>query len=302
VQIAVAATPDVALPTLEALLKSEHDLVSVITQPDRPAGRGLALKESPVAIWAKDRGISVRKPVDQEELKLEVSDIDLVITIGFGVIIKEEILNLPTHGFINLHFSLLPRWRGAAPVQRAIEAGDEVTGVTVFKLDKGMDTGPIYRQKEIAMPHQATTDSLLRDLSVVGAPVVLDAISAIEANELPVIQSLDGASRAEKLSKDEARIDWNDPAKQIERKIRAFYPAPGAWTTFRDEAIKIESAKAGEAKAGLPGEIFLEGKDLFIYTSEGSLQILKVKPSGKASMDAISWINGARIEQHERFI
>jgi methionyl-tRNA formyltransferase len=302
VQIAVAATPEVALPTLEALLKSEHDLVSVITQPDRPAGRGLSLKESPVAIWAKDRGISVRKPVDQQELKLAVSDMDLVITIGFGVIIKEEILNLPTHGFINLHFSLLPKWRGAAPVQRAIEAGDEITGVTVFKLDKGMDTGPIYRQKEIAMPPKATTDSLLQNLAVVGAPVVLDAISAIEAKELPVIQSVDGASRADKLSKDEARIDWQDASFNIERKIRAFYPAPGAWTTFRDEAIKIESATAGEAKAGLPGEIFLEGKDFFISTSEGSLQILKVKPAGKASMDAISWINGARIEQHERFI
>jgi methionyl-tRNA formyltransferase len=302
VQIAVAATPEVALPTLEALLKSEHDLVSVITQPDRPAGRGLSLKESPVAIWAKDRGISVRKPVDQEELKLAVSDMDLVITIGFGVIIKEEILNLPTHGFINLHFSLLPRWRGAAPVQRAIEAGDEVTGVTVFKLDKGMDTGPIYRQKEIAMPHQATTDSLLNDLAIVGAPVVLDAISAIEAKELPVIQSVNGASRAEKLSKDEARIDWQDASLNIERKIRAFYPAPGAWTTFRDEAIKVESAKAGEPKAGLPGEISLEGKDLFVATAERSLQILRVKPAGKASMDVISWINGARIEQHERFI
>ena len=301
-QIAVAATPEVALPTLEALLKSEHDLVSVITQPDRPAGRGLSLKESPVAIWAKDRGISVRKPVDQQELKLAVSDMDLVITIGFGVIIKEEILNLPTHGFINLHFSLLPRWRGAAPVQRAIEAGDEITGVTVFKLDKGMDTGPIYRQKEIAMPPKATTDSLLQNLAVVGAPVVLDAISAIEAKELPVIQSSVGASRAEKLSKDEARIDWQDASLNIERKIRAFYPAPGAWTTFRDEAIKIESATAGETKAGLPGEISLEGKDLYISTSEGSLQILKVKPAGKASMDAISWINGARIEQHERFI
>jgi len=302
VQIAVAATPEVALPTLEALLKSEHDLVSVITQPDRPAGRGLSLKESPVAIWAKDRGISVRKPIDQEELKLAVAGVDLVITIGFGVIIKEEILNLPTHGFINLHFSLLPKWRGAAPVQRAIEAGDEVTGVTVFKLDKGMDTGPIYRQKEIAMPHKATTNSLLQNLAVVGAPVVLDAISAIEAKELPVIQSSVGASRAEKLSKDEARIDWQDASLNIERKIRAFYPAPGAWTTFRDEAIKIESATAGETKAGLPGEISLEGKDLYISTSEGSLQILKVKPAGKASMDAISWINGARIEQHERFI
>jgi methionyl-tRNA formyltransferase len=302
VQIAVAATPEVALPTLEALLESEHDLVLVITQPDRPAGRGLALKESPVAIWAKDRAISVSKPIDQAALKLAVADVDLVITIGFGVIIKEEILNLPTHGFINLHFSLLPKWRGAAPVQRAIEAGDQITGVTVFKLDKGMDTGPIYRQKEMAMPHQATTDSLLQELALVGAPIVLDAIRAIEANELPVIQSVNGASRAEKLSKDEGRINWNDPAMHIERKIRAFYPAPGAWTTFRDEAIKIESANAGEVKAGLAGEILLEGRDLFVSTSAGSLQILKVKPAGKASMDAISWINGARIEQHERFI
>ncbi len=300
-QIAVAATPEVALPTLEALLDSEHDLVSVITQPDRPAGRGLALKESPVAIWAKDRGIPVSKPVDQAELKLAVTDIDLVITIGFGVIIKEEILNLPKHGFINLHFSLLPKWRGAAPVQRAIEAGDEKTGVTVFKLDKGMDTGPIYRQKEIDMPSQATTESILQELAELGAPVVLDVISAIESNEAPLIQSIDGASRAEKLSKDEGRVDWLLPATKIERKIRAFYPAPGAWTTFRDEAIKIESARASEAKAGLPGEIFLEGRDLFVSTSAGSLQILRVKPAGKASMDAISWINGARIEQDERF-
>ena len=301
-QIAVAATPEVALPTLEALLKSEHNLVSVITQPDRPAGRGLSLKESPVAIWAKDRGISVRKLVDQEELKLAIAGVDLVITIGFGVIIKEEILNLPTHGFINLHFSLLPKWRGAAPVQRAIEAGDEVTGVTVFKLDKGMDTGPIYRKKEIAMPHQATTDSLLQDLAVVGAPVVLDAISAIEANELPLIQSLDGASRADKLSKDEARIDWQDASFNIERKIRAFYPAPGAWTTFREEALKIESADVSDDKTGQPGEILLVGKELFVSTAEGSLKILSVKPAGKASMDAFSWINGARIEQNERFI
>jgi methionyl-tRNA formyltransferase len=302
VQIAVAATPEVALPTLEALLGSDHDLVSVITQPDRPAGRGLSLKESPVAIWAKDRGISVRKPVDQEELKLAIAGVDLVITIGFGVIIKEEILNLPTHGFINLHFSLLPKWRGAAPVQRTIEAGDEVTGVTVFKLDKGMDTGPIYRQKEIAMPHKATTDSLLQILAVVGAPVVLDAISAIEANELPVIQSADGASRADKLSKDEARIDWQDASFNIERKIRAFFPAPGAWTTFREEALKIESSDVSDERTGQPGEILLVGKELFVSTAEGSLKILSVKPAGKASMDAISWINGARIEQHERFI
>ena len=300
-QIAVAATPEVALPTLEALLVSEHDLVAVITQPDRPAGRGLALKESPVAIWAKDRGITVRKPVDQEELKLAVADVDLVITIGFGVIIKEEILNLPRHGFINLHFSLLPKWRGAAPVQRAIEAGDQTTGVTVFKLDKGMDTGPIYRQNEIELPVKATTSSLLQDLAAIGAPVVLDAIIAIEANEAPIAQSENGSSRAEKLSKDEGRIDWQLPATKIERKIRAFYPAPGAWTTFRDEAIKIESAELSEAKFGQPGEIVLEGKNVVVSTSEGSLRIFSVKPAGKASMRAMDWVNGARIEQEARF-
>ena len=300
-QIAVAATPEVALPTLEALLVSEHDLVAVITQPDRPAGRGLALKESPVATWAKVRGITVRKPVDQEELKLAVADVDLVITIGFGVIIKEEILNLPRHGFINLHFSLLPKWRGAAPVQRAIEAGDQTTGVTVFKLDKGMDTGPIYRQNEIELPVKATTSSLLQDLAAIGAPVVLDAMIAIEANEAPVAQSENGASRAEKLSKDEGRIDWQLSATKIERKIRAFYPAPGAWTTFRDEAIKIESAELREAKFGQPGALLLEGKELFVCTAEGSLQIFTVKPAGKASMSATDWVNGARIEQEARF-
>ena len=300
-QIAVAATPEVALPTLEALLASGHDLVAVITQPDRPAGRGLALKESPVAIWAKNRGITVRKPDDQEELKLAVADVDLVITIGFGVIIKEEVLKIPRHGFLNLHFSILPKWQGAAPVQRAIEAGDQTTGVTVFKLDKGMDTGPIYRQKEIAMPDEATTSSLLQDLAIIGAPVVLDAIIAIESDETPLVQSEIGRSRAEKLSKDEGRIDWQLPSKKIERKIRAFYPAPGAWTTFRDEALKIESANARESKAGQPGQILLEGRELFVCTSEGSLQIFTVKPAGKASMPAIDWVNGARLEPEARF-
>ena len=300
-QIAVAATPEVALPTLEALLASGHDLVAVITQPDRPAGRGLALKESPVAIWAKNRGITVRKPVDQEELKLAVADVDLVITIGFGVIIKEEVLKIPRHGFLNLHFSLLPKWQGAAPVQRAIEAGDQTTGVTVFKLDKGMDTGPIYRQKEIAMPDEATTLSLLQDLAIIGAPVVLAAIIAIESDEIPLVQSEIGRSRAEKLSKDEGRIDWQLPSKKIERKIRAFYPAPGAWTTFRDEALKIESANERESKVGQPGQIVLEGRELFVCTSEGSLQIFTVKPAGKASMPAMDWVNGARLEPEARF-
>jgi methionyl-tRNA formyltransferase len=302
VQIAVAATPEVAIPTLELLLQSSHDLVCVITQPDRPSGRGLALKETPVALWAKENGIKVYKPANQSELVSIVENVDLVLTIGYGVIIKEEILNLPKYGFINLHFSLLPKWRGAAPVQRAIEAGDLTTGVTVFKLDKGMDTGPIYLQKEIAMPTGANSASLLKDLSFLGSIIAIDAIAAIETGEVPVEQPTAGSSRAEKLSKEEGRIDWKMSATQIDQKIRAFYPAPGAWTTFRDEVIKIDSALVSHRPNSDPGEILVYEKDLFVSTTNGSLQIISIKPAGKPVMTASAWLNGARITSQERFV
>jgi methionyl-tRNA formyltransferase len=302
VQIAVAATPEVAIPTLELLLQSSHDLVCVITQPDRPSGRGLALKETPVALWAKENGIKVYKPANQSELVSIVENVDLVLTIGYGVIIKEEILNLPKYGFINLHFSLLPKWRGAAPVQRAIEAGDLTTGVTVFKLDKGMDTGPIYLQKELAMPAGANSASLLKDLSFLGSTIAIDAIAAIENGEVPVEQPTTGSSRAEKLSKEEGRIDWKMSATQIDQKIRAFYPAPGAWTTFRDEVIKIDSVLLSHRPNSDPGEILVYEKDLFVSTTNGSLQIISIKPAGKPVMTASAWLNGARITSQERFV
>jgi methionyl-tRNA formyltransferase len=302
VQIAVAATPEVAIPTLELLLQSSHDLVCIITQPDRPSGRGLALKETPVALWAKENGIKVYKPANQTELVSIVENVDLVLTIGYGVIIKEEILNLPRYGFINLHFSLLPKWRGAAPVQRAIEAGDLTTGVTVFKLDKGMDTGPIYLQKEMAMPPGANSASLLKDLSFLGSTIALDAIAAIETGEFPAEQPTSGSSRAEKLSKDEGRIDWKMSAAQIDQKIRAFYPAPGAWTTFRDEVIKIDSVLLSDKPSSSPGEILVAEKDLFVSTTTGSLQIISIKPAGKPVMTASAWLNGARITSQERFV
>lgn len=301
-QIAVAATPEVAIPTLELLLQSSHDLVCVITQPDRPSGRGLALKETPVALWAKENGIKVYKPANQSELVSIVENVDLVLTIGYGVIIKEEILNLPKYGFINLHFSLLPKWRGAAPVQRAIEAGDLTTGVTVFKLDKGMDTGPIYLQKEIVMPTGANSASLLKDLSFLGSIIAIDAIAAIETGEVPVEQPTAGSSRAEKLSKEEGRIDWKMSATQIDQKIRAFYPAPGAWTTFRDEVIKIDSVLVSHRPNSDPGEILVYEKDLFVSTTNGSLQIISIKPAGKPVMTASAWLNGARITSQERFV
>ena len=301
-QIAVAATPEVAIPTLDLLLQSEYGLAAVITQPDRPSGRGLSMKESPVATWATANGVTLHKPNSQSELAELAADFDLIATIGFGMIIKESILDLPKYGFINLHFSLLPRWRGAAPVQRAIEAGDAVTGVTVFKLDQGMDTGPIYRQSEFVLDSSATTQSLLSELADFGAPLVLETIAAIVAGESARVQPISGASRAEKLSKDEGRIDWNLSAEMIERKVRAFYPNPGTWTTFRGSTLKIESVELSSHAPALPGEIIVVGKELYISCGSGTIKGVSLKPAGRSTMSGSAWLNGAQVEPGDKFL
>ena len=300
-QIAVAATPEVAIPTLELLLKSGKNLVAVITQPDRPAGRGLTLKETPVSLWAKEHQIPVHKPNSQDELAEIVKSFDLVITIGFGMIIREEILALPKFGFINLHFSLLPRWRGAAPVQRAIEAGDLVTGVTVFQLDRGMDTGPIFRKVTVDVGNGATSESLLSDLADLGAKPVIETIDAISAGEIPRVQESSGATRANKLSKEEGRIDWSLPVEVIDRKIRAFYPNPGSWTTFRGAIVKIEKVAIHTGQPGTPGALSAINRELVVSCGEGSLMVKELQPTGKPVMAASAWLNGAQLKENERF-
>jgi methionyl-tRNA formyltransferase len=301
VQIAVAATPEVAIPTLELLLNTGKNLVAVITQPDRPAGRGLTLKETPVALWAKEREIPVYKPNSQDELSEIVKSFDLVITIGFGMIIREEILAMPKFGFINLHFSILPRWRGAAPVQRAIEAGDAITGVTVFQLDRGMDTGPIYRQVTVDLEKGATSESLLSELAELGAQPVIESINAITEGEQPRIQESGGATRANKLSKEEGRIDWSLPVDVVDRKIRAFYPNPGSWTTFRGTIVKIENVAIHTGQPGTPGTLSAINRELVVSCGEGSLKVTELQPSGKPVMAASAWLNGAQLKDNERF-
>ena len=300
-QIAVAATPEVAIPTLDLLLKSGHHLSAVITQPDRPAGRGLTLKESAVATWAVQNKIALYKPESQDELAQIAGRFDLIITIGYGMIIREEILELPKHGFINLHFSLLPRWRGAAPVQRAIESGDPNTGVTVFQLDKGMDTGPIFRQLSAEIKSDATSASLMKELAVLGAPAVLETISAIDRGDVPKVQEVTGATRAEKLTRDEGRIDWTLPADVIYRKIRAFFPSPGSWTTFRESVIRIERVALGPDTTCEPGEISVVEKALIVACGQGSIKVIDLKAAGKSTMAASAWLNGAQPKSGECF-
>jgi methionyl-tRNA formyltransferase len=297
VRVAVAATPDVAIPTLEWLIASKHEIVWVITQPDRPSGRGLKNKESAVSLWAQQRGLKVTKPESSLEILPIVQGLDLVITIGYGVILPESILNVPKHGFLNLHFSLLPHYRGAAPVQRALENGETETGVTVFKLDRGMDTGPIFVQEKITIDSTWRSFELLNALSVLGVQAIGQAISSIEQAIDPVPQS-GKATIASKITKSEAQIDFRLSAAVVVQKIKAFTYEPGAWTTFNKEPFKIFRAVVSKDLSEEPGYIFLDDDKVLVSCGSGScIEIMEVKPAGKREMSAIEWSRGARLTE-----
>lgn len=299
-RLALAGSPRAALPTAQALLDSDHELVRVFTQPDRPAGRGRSLTATEVAQWSAGQGIETLKTSTSQDLLEHLSDIDLVVTVGYGLLLPKQVLDIPSHGFINLHFSLLPQWRGAAPVQRAIENQDQVSGVTVFQLDEGMDTGPIYSVARFALDSDITSDELLEELSQLGAEVILDAISKVESGKLPTPQSNEGASRAKKLSRDEGAINWNQSADKVSAHIRAFTSNPGAWTTFRGEVHKIAGVKPVDFSSQ-PGSISLHNKELCVGTASHALAIEFCTPAGKPKMPAQSWFNGARIVEGDSF-
>ena len=299
-RLCVAATPKVAIPTLDYLLSSNHELISVITQPDRPSGRGQKSRESEVSQWAAQNNVTCHKPQGEQETLAALIDADLLLTIGYGVILPTSVISLPTHGSINLHFSLLPRWRGAAPVQRAIEAGDSVSGVTVFALDEGMDTGPIYLEKRFALDADITSDELLNELSELGVEAVTETLELIDKGVRPRTQSVEGATRACKISKEEAEVDWSQTAPVISQKIRAFTSYPGAWTIFRGSTVKIFTPLISELELA-PGQILIQDKKLFIGTATFALEIGGVQHSGKAQMAASSWVNGVRLATGERF-
>ena len=296
----MAATPTVALPTLEALLTSKHVLALVITQPDRPAGRGKVLTQTPVSDWAEKNGVPIEKAESASEFHNFLNDIDCVITIGYGVLLPLDVLEIPPHGFLNLHFSVLPAWRGAAPVQRSIESGDSFTGVTTFKLDEGMDTGPIFNSKRFALDSDITSDQLFEELSQLGVESVLEALTQIENGAKPTPQPSVGASRARKLSKEEGKISWKESSDTIDRKIRAFTSNPGAWTNFRGSPIKISTPRISDISLK-PGEILFLNKALYVGTGTTALQINEVTPSGKPKMDVAAWVNGARLGDGDSF-
>lgn len=300
-RIGVAATPEVAIPTLEWLLASEHDLVVVITQPDKPAGRGRNLKQSAVADWAVAQGISVVKPATSDDLIGVINELDCVVTIGYGVLLPQHILDLPKHGFINLHFSLLPAYRGAAPAQRALLNGEEITGVSVFQLEKGMDTGPIYTARALSISPEWRSFELLQALAQLGPSAVGDALAMIAQNKAPSPQQ-GTASVAAKISKQDAQLNFNQSAQTLVNAIRAFTFEPGAWCNWKNEPFKITKARSVEYHALKPGYIAVDGQKVIVGCANNSaIELISVVPAGKKEMPAADWARGARLQGGENF-
>ena len=300
-RLGVAATPDVAVPCLDWLLTPEHELALIITQPDKPSGRGRAMKQSAVADWADQHKVKIVKPLNSLDLKGQIEDLDCVITIGYGVLLPQAILDLPKFGFINLHFSLLPLYRGAAPAQRALQNGDLVTGVTVFQLEKGMDTGPIYSQSSVDIDPSWRSSELLASLSQQGPIVLQEALLKISQGISPVAQS-GQSSLAPKISKEEARLDFSVHAKDVVNAVRAFTYEPGAWTLWKEEPFKITSVVLAN-NADIPmGAVITSEKSVYVGCADQSaIELVTVVPAGKKEMKAIDWARGARLVGGEFF-
>jgi len=304
-QISVASSSQISLPIIEAILGSDHTLASVITHPDRKVGRGQNVSPNALAEWAEGKGLRVAKPADISDINKHLLEVQpqLVITASYGKLIPPELLHGPRFGWLNLHFSLLPKWRGAAPVQWAILEGDEVSGITIFKLDKGMDTGPIYIQEEIHIGDEASTEELLELMAHRGGLRILDAVAMITSAQRPKPQIQSGISLAPKISKEMGSIDWSKPAVAILRQLRALAERPGTYSFFKESKISIHSAKLSPITdhTHKPGDIWSDGTRLYVMSGDMVLELGDVTPAGKKRMSAADFMRGARIEPGDRF-
>jgi methionyl-tRNA formyltransferase len=298
VRIVFAGTPDVAIPSLDALADSRHELRAVVTRPDAPSGRGKKLTASPVAQRAADLGLEVLKPQQprEEEFVSQLTEIapECCPVVAYGALLPQRVLDIPRQGWVNLHFSLLPAWRGAAPVQHAILAGDQVTGATTFRIVLELDAGPIFATVTEPIRSDDTAGDLLHRLSLSGARLLVDTLDGIEDGTLtatPQPRSDSQVSYASKINVEDAQIDWTQPAEVVERLIRACAPAPGAWTTFRDERFKINSAQLSDSELP-PGAVEITKRAVRIGTGSRALELGEVQAQGKKPMAAADWARG----------
>lgn len=300
-----AGTPEVALPSLHALLDSEHEVLAVLTRPDAPAGRGRGVHASPVADLARERGIEVLtpdRPRDPAFLeRLAHLSPDAAPIVAYGGLIPPAALQVPRMGWINLHFSLLPAWRGAAPVQHAILNGDDLTGACTFLLEEGLDTGPVLGLVTEPIAATDTSGDLLERLARSGARLLVQTLDALEAGHAHAVdQSTDGVSLAPKLTVEDARIDFTHPALAVDRRIRACTPAPGAWTQHRGERLKLQPVRLVTDVVDLPaGHVRVQRHAVLVGTGSHAIALGEVQAPGKRRMAAADWARGARVEDGE---
>jgi methionyl-tRNA formyltransferase len=307
VRLVFAGTPDTAVPSLDALASSSHEVVAVVTRPDAPAGRGRSVLPSPVRVRAEALGMPVLTPVSAKDpgfhATLRELAPDACPVVAYGAIIPRAVLDIPRHGWVNLHFSLLPAWRGAAPVQRAVMAGDDVTGASTFLIEEGLDTGPVLGTMTEKIRPTDTAGDLLARLAVGGAGLLLATMDGIEAGSLvPEPQPAEGVSFAPKVTVEDARIDWSRPSFVVDRQIRGCTPNPGAWTTFRGERVKIAPVTPLDHEAAdLPGTVLAGKREVHVATGSGHVRLGVVQGRGRKPMPAPDWARGARIEPGESF-
>lgn len=304
-RVVFAGTPEVSLPALEAVAASRHDLVGVVTRPDAPSGRGRRLVASPVARRAEELGVPVLKPDHPRDpdFQAALSDLrpDACPVVAYGALLPQSALELVPHGWINLHFSLLPAWRGAAPVQHALWAGDEVTGATTFRIVKALDAGPVFGVMTERVRPDDTAGDLLARLADGGAGLLVQTLDGIEDGTLEAReQPADGVSFAPKVLVDDARIDWTRPAVAIDRQVRACDPAPGAWSTVDGERIKIGPVRPVDGGPLAPGAVEVTKKDVLVGTATTPVRLGEVKAFGKRQMPAADWARGVRLESGVR--
>ena len=305
-RLVFAGTPEVAVPSLRALLSSSHEVLAVLTRPDAAAGRGRRLVASPVAEVAQEAGIEVLRPPsprDPEFLdRLRELAPDCAPVVAYGGLVPQEALDVPAHGWVNLHFSLLPAWRGAAPVQHALLAGDQVTGASTFRLEKGLDTGPVYGVMTETVRPDDTSGTLLDRLAHAGAGLLVATLDGIaDGSVTPRPQPDEGVSLAPKIDVAAARVDWTTTAARVDRLVRACTPAPGAWTTLGEDRLKLGPVRVADADGTLaPGQLLVGKREVLVGTGTGPVALSTVQAPGKKAMTAADWARGVRLAPGQR--
>jgi len=294
-------TPEFAVPSLAALHDASFDIAAVVTRPDRPRGRSRSTAAAPpVKRFAEQLGLPVwqpERPRGGEFLeRVSAAGADLGVVVAYGHLLPAELLDMPRLGFVNVHASLLPRWRGAAPIQWAILAGDRETGVSIMRMEAGLDTGAVWSERRTAIGPADTAGSLTARLAALGAEALLDALPRITAGEPPTPQDDSGANRAAKVTRDLARIDWRQPAAIVARQIRAMDPSPGAWTTLRGDAVKLFAPATVSAPFAQSGDAIWRNGELRIAAGDDAVSVGTVQPAGRRRMSAAEWVRGTPLD------